>query len=210
MLAFLLLVMPLGHFSLCAWFWDSSQRERSHRLFLRGIIMALPMLLPWLLLKPLFTPSWGSPLLVLSFLLGYWLLPFILSTGAYVLARDLAGLERGLDFRPFLSFTLGFMAVFAVVHAVGSWNTVHPAYTLVLPALLVTSVMAYAVGFEETIRDGLPEGLKWLAGLLGIFILDATALAMFFLRMEWLGWVLTLSLTVACGFFAYKRLQRRP
>lgn len=210
MYSFLLLVMPLSHFSLCAWFWDSNQRERSHRLYLRGIIMALPLLLAWLLLRPLFAPAWGSPLLVLSFLAGYWILPFALSTGAYVLARDLSGLERGLDFRPFLSFTLGFMTVFTVAYAVGSWNTIHPAYTLVLPVLLVTSVLAYAVGFEETIRDGLPEGLKWMAGISGIFILDATALAMFFFRMEWLGWVLTLSLAIACGFFAFKRLQRRP
>lgn len=115
-----------------------------------------------------------------------------------------------MDFRPFLSFTLGFMSVFSVIHAVASWDTVHPAYTLVLPVLLVTSAVAYAVGFEETIRDGMPEGLKWLAGLLGIFILDATALALFFLRMEWLGWVLALSVASACGFFAFQRLQRRP
>ena len=149
-------------------------------------------------------------MLILSFLTGYWILPFAFSTGAYVLAKDLAGLERGLDFRPFLSFTLGFMSVFSVAYAVESWNVVHPAYTLVLPVLLVTSAMAYAVGFEETVRDGLPGGLKWMAGLLGIFILDAAALAMFFLRMEWLSWVLALSLAIACGFFAFKRLQRRP
>jgi len=210
MYSFLLLVMPLTHFSLCAWFWDSSQRERSHRLFLRGIIMALPLMLAWLLSSPLFAPAWGSPLLVLSFLGGYWILPFALSTVAYLLARDLSGLERGMDFRPFLSFTLGFMSVFSVVHAVVSWSTVHPAYTLVLPILLVTSVLVYAVGFEETVRDGMPEGLKWLAGLLGIFVLAATALALFFLRMEWLGWVLALSVASASGFFAYKRLQRRP
>jgi hypothetical protein len=70
--------------------------------------------------------------------------------------------------------------------------------------------MAYAVGFEETIRDGMPGGLKWLAGLLAIFILAGTALSLFFLRMEWLGWVLALSVAGACGFFAFKRLQRRP
>lgn len=210
MYSFLLLVMPLTHFSLCAWFWDSTQRERSHRLFLRGIIMALPLMLAWLLIRPLIAPAWGSPLLVLSFLGGYWILPFALSTVAYLLARDLSGLERGMDFRPFLSFTLGFMSVFAVVHGVNSWATVHPAYTLVLPLLLVTSVLVYAVGFEETVRDGMPAGLKWLAGLLGIFVLAATALALFFLRMEWLGWVLALSVASACSFFAYKRLQRRP
>jgi hypothetical protein len=102
------------------------------------------------------------------------------------------------------------MSVFAVVHGVNSWATVHPAYTLVLPLLLVTSVLVYAVGFEETVRDGMPAGLKWLAGLLGIFVLAATALALFFLRMEWLGWVLALSVASACSFFAYKRLQRRP
>ncbi|OHD81296.1 MAG: hypothetical protein A3J97_03290 [Spirochaetes bacterium RIFOXYC1_FULL_54_7] len=172
--------------------------------------MALPPMLVWLVTRPLFSPAWGSPLLILSFLTGYWILPFTLASGAYVLAKDLAGLERGLDFRPFLSFTLGFMSVFNLAYAICHWNVVHPAYTLVLPVLLVTSTLAYAVGFEETIRDGLPGGLKWLAGLLGIFMLDATALAMFFLRMEWLGWVLALSLATACGFFGFKRLQRRP
>jgi hypothetical protein len=210
MYSFLLLAMPLSHFSLCAWFWDSSQREKSHRLFLRGFIMALPSVLLWQVARPLFNPAWGSPLLILSFLAGYWILPFSLASGAYVLARDLAGLERGLDFRPFISFTLGFMSVFNLAHAIVHWNVIHPAYTLVLPVLLATSVMAYAVGFEETVRDGLPGGLKWLAGLLGIFILDSTALALFFLRMEWLGWVLALSMAIACGFFGFKRLKRRP
>lgn len=179
-------------------------------MFLRGLIMALPSVLAWLLVKPLFAPAWGSPILILSFLAGYWIIPFGLSTGAYILARDLSGLERGLDFRPFLSFTLGFMTVFAVVHAVSLWNTIHPAYTLILPVLLVTSVMVYAVGFEETIKDGLPEGLKWMAGILCVFVLGATALSLYFLRMEWLGWVLALSVSSASGFFAFKRLQRRP
>ena len=115
-----------------------------------------------------------------------------------------------MDFRPFLSFTLGVMSVFSVAFAVANWKTPHPAYTLVLPILLTTGAMAYAVGFEETVRDGLPPGLKWLAGLLGIFILEATALALFFLRMEWLGWVLAISLATACGFVAFNRLHRRP
>ena len=210
MYAFTLLALPLGFVIMYAGVRDPGQKESALRSVFKGVVMGIPGLLLWLPYALLVRPSWGSFALSLAFLLRYWVLPFGLMTGAYALARGFRGLERGTDYRAAVAFGLGFLSVFQAAHAVMHWADRYPAYVLVLPVTLAASAFAYPVLLEESAIDGLPEGLRWLAAALGGFFLAAVALALFFLKLEWLGLVLAVLYTAGALYLGIERLGRRP
>jgi hypothetical protein len=210
MYAFLILIMPLGYLALAAWFWDAPLQDRSGRMFIRGIVLSLPALLIWHFSSRLLPPGWGSAWLWVHFSVVLWVIPLLLCTGAYALVRNLSGMERGTDFKPFVAFTFGFMTSFCIALAIRYWSIRLPAYTVVLPILTVTGCLVYASAFEEAIKDNLPKGLLWIGLIITVLGINGLAMAMFFLRLEWLGWVLAGASSGPSLYFAFRRLHRRP
>lgn len=210
MYALTILLFPLALPGLMAWFWDPARKPQTWRMAFRGALLAIPAMLLWLLFGFSYAPAWGSVLLAGSFLMRFWLLPFGLLAVAYGLSCGFRGLERGGDFRPLVGFSFGFLSVFNLVHAVALWGNPYFAWTLILPLLLGASGMYFPALLEETVRDGMPDGLKWIAAALGLFLLAAVSLAMLFLRQEILGAVLALGYMAGVGFLGYKRLSKRP
>lgn len=208
MYLFFLLAFPLSYLCFSAWFVPVAERSGVHRLFLRGFILGLPSVALWVIARPLFAPRWGSLLVALMFMLRYWILPFGLCIGSYALSRGLSGLRRGQDFQRFVGFLCGFMAVFAFAFAIEAWGEKNVAYSLFLPALLLSSGMAVPLPLEEAVKEGMPYALKWILAMVAGSFAAALCVSLFFLRLEWLGLVLSLCFMGGAGFVGMRRLAR--
>ncbi|TFG84470.1 MAG: hypothetical protein E4H20_03065 [Spirochaetales bacterium] len=206
MYAFTLFLLPLAVPALAAWFPRVGQHP--YRMAVRGGLSALPAILVWLALGFAYRPIWGSLIVMPIFLLRFFLIPCGLMAGAYALTSGLRDLERGIGYADLLSFNLGFMAIFNIAHAIALWGDRYYAYTLVLPVLLGATALGFPTLFEEAIRDGMPTGLRWLAAALGGLILASLALSLLFLRLEWLGLVLSAGFAAGSVFLGIKRLSR--
>jgi len=198
--------MPLCFFAVAAWTFRSG--EWRGRPFARGLLLGIPAVLVWLLLRPLLAPAWGSPLLVLSFFCRYWLLPFGLSTAAYAVAVGFAGVARGLEYERLVAFMAGSLSVFGLVHTVSSWGGSNRVFALLLPAMLAVSAVAYPALLEEAVKDGMPGAAKYIAIAVGCSVIGATGVALFFMRLEWLGAILSALYVAGAAVFGVKRLRR--
>ncbi len=210
MYAFTILALPLALLGLTAWFQDPSRAGHTLRMALRGALLAVPAILLWLLLGFSYRPAWGSALLAGSFFLRFWALPYGLLSAAYALSCGYRGLERGNDFRQLAGFSFGFMSVFAVANAARLWGQPYFAWTLALPLLQLASVPFFAAMLEETVRDAMPDGIKWIAAMSGAFLASALALALLFLRLEWLGCLLAAGCAAGMGWIGWRRMAKRP
>ena len=198
--------MPLCFLAVAAWTFRSG--EWRGRPFTRGLLFGIPAVLVWLLFRPLLEPAWGSPLLVLSFFCRYWLLPFGLSTAAYSVSVGFSGLARGLEYERLVSFMAGALSVFGLAHTVSSWGGASRVFALLLPAMLAASAVAYPVLLEEAVKDGMPGAVKYLALAVGGFALGALGVALFFMRLEWLGAILSALYVAGATVLGVRRLKR--
>jgi len=198
--------MPLCFFTVAAWTFRSG--EWRGRPFARGLLFGIPAVLVWLLFRPILAPTWGSPLLVLSFFARYWLLPFGLSTATYYVAVGFNGLARGMEYERLVSFMAGSLSVFGLAHTVLSWGDSNRVYALLIPAMLAASAVAYPVLLEEAVKDGMPGAMKYLAIAIACFIVAALGVALFFMRMEWLGAILSALYVAGAAILGVKRLKR--
>lgn len=198
--------MPLCFFAVAAWTFRSG--EWRGRPFARGLLFGIPAVLVWLLLRPLLAPAWGSPLLVLSFFCRYWLLPFGLTTAAYSVTVGFAGVARGLEYERLVAFMAGSLSVFGLAHTVSSWGGYSRVYALLLPAMLAASAVAYPVLLEEAVKDGMPGAVKYVAIAVGCSLIGATGVALFFMRLEWLGAILSALYVAGAAVLGVRRLRR--
>ncbi len=206
MYAFSLMSMPLSFLVLAAWTFrpDTS----SNRSFARGALFGIPAVVIWSLAGPLYPSVWGSPLLILGFLARFWVLPFGLTTVAYAVSVGFSGLSRGLDYERTVAFFAGSLSVFGIGHAVSSWGDPSRVYALVVPCLLVASAVAFPVLLEEAAKDGFPGALKYLALALAGFAVAATGTALFFMRLEWLGMLVSALYGAGAVFVGLHRLRK--
>lgn len=162
-----------------------------------------------LIVRPIFTPVWGSGLLILCFLGEYWLIPFGLTSLAYALALGFSRLQRKGGYEQAVAFIAGSMSVFGVSHSIMSWGDPSRVYAFVIPVLMLGSALAFPVLLEEAVKDGWPDAIKHIAlALLGFFFASSAA-AMFFMRLEWLGIVMTILYTAGCAVLGIRRLLRK-
>ncbi|PKL09215.1 MAG: hypothetical protein CVV51_04880 [Spirochaetae bacterium HGW-Spirochaetae-7] len=206
MYIFSLLSLPLSFLAVMA--WTSRDSASAMHAFARGLLFGLPAVLLWIVLKPLSEPAWGSPLLVLSFLLRYWLLPFGLSTASYALAVGFAPLARGLEYERLFSYMAGSLSVFSVANGLASWGEPSRVYMLALPCMVAASALAYPVLLEEAAKDGMPDAIKPIALAVGGFAVASLGAALFFMRAQWLGFIVTLLYTAGAAFIGFRRLVR--
>lgn len=204
MYIFSVLAMPLSFLAILAWTTGGS--EAIWRSFTRGTLLGIPAVVIWLIARPLFSPMWGSPLLVLGFMLRYWILPLGLTTLAYAVSTGLSGLARGVDYRRFVAFVFGSMTMFGLVQTIESWGNPSRVYALLVPLLLVSSTMAYPSVMEEAAKDGMPGALKYAALAVVASALGALALALFFMRLEWLGGIVSVLFLAGTGYFGARTL----
>ncbi|MBN1519445.1 MAG: hypothetical protein JW923_05060 [Spirochaetales bacterium] len=208
MYAFSLLMFPLAVPALLA--WRRPESGNSYRMAIRGAILALPALLAWHLLGFAHQPAWGSVLLAGSFFLRYFFLPFALMWALYAFAGGLTDLRRGSGYTGCMLFALGYLSVFNVAHVVNLWTEAYVAFAVVLPVLRLSAALAVPALLEEAARDGMPDGLKWIAAAAGLTLAQALGLALFFLRVEWLGLILSAGTAALGAFVGLRRLAREP
>ena len=206
MYAFALLAMPLSFFTITALTFRSG--SASYTSYIKGLVAGIPSILIWLLLKPLFAPVWGSWLLVLTFLAKYWLLPFGLAAAAYEVTAGFRGLSRGGDYGKVTAFLFGVLSVFGTVYTIDSWGNPSRVYALVLPCLFVASALLFPVLLEEAAKDGFPTAVKQVLLALGAFVLAAAGAALFFMRLAWLGLLISLLYVAGAGILGWRRLSR--
>ena len=132
MYIFSMLSLPLSFLAVMA--WTSRDRSSAMRAFVRGLLFGVPAVLLWMLLKPFSAPAWGSPLLFLSFLLRYWLLPFGLSTATYAVAVGFGPVAKGLEYERLFAYMAGSLSVFGVANGLASWSEPSRVYMLALAA----------------------------------------------------------------------------
>jgi hypothetical protein len=207
MYAFSLLSMPLVFIAVSVWKFRGG--EATYRSFVRGLVFGLPVIFLWSLLKVLYTPLWGSILLPLSFLLRYWLVPLGLSLGAYGISAGFSGLTRGLDYERLVAFLFGSMTVVGIAQVVESWGLRDPAITLVLPALVASSLLSVPYFIEEAVKDGMPYAIGHFAVIFAGLLVASLAVSLFFLRLEWLGAIMTILICTGSSMIGLKRLSRR-
>lgn len=201
-----MLALPLSFLAILAWTTGGS--ERIWRAFSRGALFGIPSILLWSLVRPLYTPVWGSPLLVLGFLLRYWILPFGLTTLAYELSTGLPGLARGMEYRRFVAFTFGSMTMFGLAQTAATWGNPSRVYALLVPLLMVSSCMAFPWVVEEATKDGMPGALKHVTLIIFASAIGALAIALFFMRLEWLGFMLSVLFLAGTGYVGARTLLR--
>ncbi|MBU0928681.1 MAG: hypothetical protein KKA67_13085 [Spirochaetes bacterium] len=206
MYAFFILSMPLSFLVASAWALRSS--EAVSRAFARGALFGIPAVLLWLLAAPAYSPVYGSPLLVVGFFLRYWLLPFGLTTAAYAAAVGFSRLARGDDYERCVAFVAGSLTMFGIAHSISSWGDRSAVFTLAVPSMLAASASAFPALLEEAAKDGMPGALKQAAIALAGFAIAALAVSLFFMRLEWLGAVMTALFTAGAAFLGWKRLVR--
>ncbi len=201
-----MLAMPLSFLAILAWTTGGS--EMIWRAFVRGALFGVPSILLWLMARPLFAPVWGSPLLVLGFLLRYWLVPLGLTTLAYELSIGLSGLARGTEYRRFVAFTFGSMTMFGLAQTIQSWGNPSRVYAILVPLLLVSSCMAYPELVQEAAKDGMPGALKHASlAVLGSAV-GALAISLFFMRLEWLGAIVSVAFLAGTGYLGARTLLK--
>lgn len=206
MYAFALLSMPLSFMAVSAWFFGVG--EKSGRAFARGLLFGLPSVFVWILSRGLLAPVWGSPLLAIVFFARYWLLPFGLTTLAYVAAVGFSSVARNGEYDRLVSFFMGSLTVFGVAHAISSWGDRSSVFSIVLPCMLVATALAFPCLFEEAVKDGMPGALKPLAlATLGC-VVAAFGAAFFFMRLEWLGYLVSALYTSGAMALGLSRLLR--
>jgi hypothetical protein len=207
MYAFSLLSIPLTFLSISAWKFRGG--GDTYRSFVRGLIFGVPVIFLWSLLRPVFAPRWGSILLPFSFLLRYWLVPLGLSVGAYGISAGFAGLTRGLDYERLVAFLFGSMTVVGIAQVVESWGLRDPAITLALPALVAASLLSVPYFIEEAVKDGMPYAVGHGAVIFGGLLVASLAASLFFLRLEWLGAIMTILFCTGSSMIGLQRLSRR-
>ncbi|MBN2874502.1 MAG: hypothetical protein JXM71_05360 [Spirochaetales bacterium] len=207
MYLFALVSMPLSFFTAIA--WSRKGAETVWRAFARGLLFGIPGTILWLLALPLSQPFWGSPFVVLSLYLRYWLLPFGLTAAAFSLAVGFHGLERGSDYERLVAFTAGSMSVFCIATTVITWGQPGRVYALLVPVLLASSAIVFPVAVEEAAKDGLPGAFKHVAIIAAAFLVAALGLSMYFMRMEWAGLIVSLLYCAGALFFGLRRLTKR-
>lgn len=201
-----MLSVPLSFLAVMA--WTSRDSASAMRAFARGLLFGVPAVLLWILLKPLSEPAWGSPLLFLSFLLRYWLLPFGLGTATYSVAVGFGPVAKGLEYERLFAYMAGSLSVFGVANGLSSWSEPSRIYMLALPCMVAASALAYPVLLEEAVKDGMPDALKSVALAVGAFIVASLGVAFFYSRLAWLGFIVTILYTAGAAFFGYRRLAR--
>lgn len=206
MYAFSIVAMPLSFLAVAAWFFQ--QETEGCRAFFRGLLFGLPGTLVWLLLGPLYRPAWGSFLLVLSFFTGHWLLPLGLTTLFYVLAVGFQGLRKGVDHERALAFFAGSLSVFSLGRTILAWGEPNRVVALLVPVMAVAGAYAFVVLLEEAVKDGFPGAIWPLAIALAGSLLGATGTALFYMRLEWLGFVVCALCTAGASLLAWSRLAR--
>ncbi len=207
MYAFSLLSIPLTFLAISAWKFRGG--GDTYRSFVRGLIFGVPVIFLWSLLGPLFVPRWGSVLLPFSFLLRYWIVPLGLSVGAYGISAGFTGLTRGLDYERLVAFLFGSMTVVGIAQVVESWGLRDPAITLVLPALVASSLLSVPYFIEEAVKDGMPYAIGHFAVIFAGLLVASLAVSLFFLRLEWLGAIMTILICTGSSMIGLKRLSRR-
>jgi len=206
MYAFALLAMPLSFFAITALTFRSG--SASYTSYVKGLVAGIPSALIWLLLRPVFAPVWGSWLLVLTFLAKYWLLPFGLAATAYAVTAGFRGLGRGGDYGKVTAFLFGVLSMFGAAYTIESWGDPSRVYALVLPCLFVASALLFPVLLEEAAKDGYPGAIKQILLALGAFVLAAAGAALFFMRLAWLGLLISLLYMAGAGILGWRRLSR--
>ena len=206
MYIFSMLSLPLTFLSVMA--WTSRDSSSAMRAFARGLLFGVPAVLLWMLLRPLSEPAWGSPLLVLSFLLRYWLLPFGLSTATYAVAVGLGPLARGLEYERLFSYMAGSLSAFGAANGLVLWGEPSRVYMLALPCMVAASALAYPVLLEEAVKDGMPDALKSIALAVGGFAVASLGAAFFYSRLAWLGFIVTLFYVIGAAFIGCRQLAR--
>lgn len=201
-----MLAIPLSFLAILA--WTSGGSERVWRAFARGALFGIPSILLWSLARPLFEPVWGSPLLVLGFLLRFWILPFGLTTLGYELSTGLSGLARGMEYWRFTAFTFGSMTMFGLAQTVASWGNPSRVHALLVPLLMVSSCMAFPWVVEEATKDGMPGALKHVTLIIIASAIGAFAIALFFMRLEWLGFILSVLFMAGTGYLGARTLLK--
>lgn len=162
-----------------------------------------------LLVRPLFTPVWGSGLLILCFLGEYWLVPFGFTSAAYALAVGLPKMTKGSGYENAVAFIAGSLSVFGVSHTIMSWGNPSRIYAFVIPIMMLGSAIAFPVLLEEAVKDGWPDAIKQLALMLLGFSIASVGAALFFMRLEWLGVIVMVLYTAGCVALGLGRLLRR-
>lgn len=209
--------MPLAFFALSAWY--AKPRAFSPRLFARGVIVGAIAALIWFLAMPLFDPLWGSALLALSFFLRNWLLPFGLTLVGFWLAvgfgqgEPRAKVPLGQKAAPDLHdasslyersvpFCFGSLSAVGVAQAISSWGQVDALIALILPLSTLLAALALPALLEAAARSRpVPYALAGLAASL----VASFGAAAFYLRLEWLGVVLTILFVGGVGTYGALR-----
>lgn len=204
LLSFLLL--PLIVPALSAWFPKADPKPFSKAVL--GFAAGMPAALLWFLARGLYAPAYGGAILALSFYLRYFLIPGLLLAAALALTLGFRSLERGTGYRDLVNFSLGFYAAMSAAFALAEWGVHYYGYTLVLPFLIAGTALGSPLLFEESVRDGMPDGIKWIAAMFGAYALGATSLALLFLRLEWLGLILSAGYAVGGAVIGVRKLGR--
>ncbi len=206
MYVFALLSMPLSFMAVSAWAF--SVGEKSGRAFARGLLFGLPAVFAWILLRRLLAPVWGSPALGVVFFARYWLLPLGLTTLAYAASVGFSSVARDGEYDRLVSFFMGSLSVFGVVHAISSWGDRSAVFSIYVPLMLVATALAFPYLLEEAVKDGMPGALKPLAlATLGCAA-AAFGTAFFFMRLEWLGYLTSGLYAGAAAWLGLSRLFR--
>lgn len=199
-------LLPIVVPALSAWFPKADPKPFSKAVL--GFVAGLPAALVWFLARGLYEPAYGGALLVLSFTLRYFLVPGLLYAAALALTLGFRSLERGTGYRDLVNFSLGFYAALSAVFALAEWGVHYYGYTLILPLLTAGTALGSPLLMEESVRDGMPDGIKWIAAALGAYALGATALALLFLRLEWLGLILGAGYAAGGAVMGIRKLSR--
>jgi len=207
MYMFSMMSIPLMFVALV--FWTNRSAEPVWRAAGLGLFMGIPAILLWMLIAPLYAPLYGSPLLVLSFFIRCWLVPFGLSILAYSLTIGLPGLARKNDYDRFLGFMAGSMTLFALANTVYTWGQPSRVLALLLPLVMASSVLAFPVFVEEAVKDGMPAAIKQIVFVVAGFTVAATGISLFFFRLEWLGFVLSVLYLAGTIFLGLRRLFQK-
>jgi len=79
---------------------------------------------------------------------------------------------------------------------------------IALPCMVASSALAYPALLEEAVKDGMPDALKSIALAIGGFAVASLGAALFFMRAQWLGFIVSLLYTAGAAFIGYRRLAR--
>ena len=211
--------------------WSGARMSFVWMHFVRGLLLSIPAVAVWLVLKPLSAPVWGSPLLVLTFLFRYWLVPYGLAFavapfmvrnrpaghagaeledgGADSAGTATGGADHGSagKFR-MLAHLSGFMVLFALAQTLGLWNERNRVFALFLPVLLALSNVSISVLASRATHDGWPYALGPVLAMVGWSFASALAVTAFFMRMEWLGLLLASALGTGVVWMVRTRYMR--